>query len=230
MLRIKLVIITILFSILLPLEGQLVLAAEGDDENKTVYEEFEESPEVNENEEESPINEPVEQPVEEQLANNQFTFFDFLNLIFALFLVLMLLYVTLRFIKKKNQTYDSTKTMANLGGTSLGNNRSVQLVKVGDRILIVGVGENIQLLKEIDSEEEINRILSQQQQDVQQLLQPGDILTKIMDQFKSSKQKEKQENQNQSFKSVLASQLSELSKGRKKLLDELDEKGKKSDD
>ena len=45
-------------------------------------------------------------------------------------------------------------------GTTLGANRSVQLIKIGNQLLIVGVGENIQLLKEIDDEQEYEQIIS----------------------------------------------------------------------
>jgi flagellar protein FliO/FliZ len=231
LLRIKIVIVSVLLSLLLPLNGNVFHAAEVNDENKTVEQILKENKEESITEKDDTVldNNPIDDTPGESIPDSQFTFFDFLNLIFALFLVLMLLYVTLRFIKKKNQTYDFTRTMANLGGTSLGNNRSVQLVKVGDRILVVGVAENIQLLKEIDSEEEIKQILSQQQNDVQQILQPADIITKLVQQVKGYKKREIP-NQDSSFKSMFATQLAELSKGRKKILKELDEEGKKSDD
>jgi flagellar protein FliO/FliZ len=224
---IKVIIFTFIFCLLLPLD-HLDVQAETDDGNKSVAETFEENAEKENNENNTEPPTPFNGDEEVETIDNQFGAFDFFNVIFALFLVLMLLYVTLRFIKKKNQTYGFTKTMMNLGGTSLGNNRSVQLVKVGDRILVVGVGEDIQLLKEIDSEEEIQQILSQQQNDVQQLLQPSDIISKLVQQVKGyKKQNDKQQD---SFKSLLASQLSDLSKGRKNLLQELDKKGNKNDD
>ncbi|KAA0547926.1 flagellar biosynthesis protein FliZ [Bacillus sp. BGMRC 2118] len=175
-------------------------------------------------------NEATEEPVtpltdEEQLEtpDTNFGAFDFINLLFSLLLVLALLYVTLRFIKKKNQSFTSTKTMMNLGGTSLGGNRSVQLVKVGNRILVVGVGEDIQLLKEIDSEEEIEQLLKFQQNEVQQLLQPNDLLSKIVEKIKGYNGNQRSEHQD--FKTHLTKQLSELSKGRKDILKELEKKG-----
>jgi flagellar protein FliO/FliZ len=203
----------------------------GTDDNKSVSDALKE----NQKKEDKGTNEENDAPspllVEEGEAttvDHQFSAFDFFNVIFALFLVLMLLYVTLRFIKKKNQTYTYTKTMMNLGGTSLGGNRSVQLVKIGDRILILGVGEDIQLLKEIDSDEEVEQILTSQQNEVQQMLQPSDLVSKILGQVKALRK----ENQvaDDSFKSILSKQLSELSNGRKKMLQEIDRKGKRNDE
>ncbi len=230
-----------LFCLLLPFDTNIAFAAgvEGEnqtvdqnenEEKKTVDEFFKEN---NEDQESKEDNTEAESPLlntdtNQAAVDSQFTVFDFFNLIFALFLVFMLLYVTLRFIKKRNQTYDPTKTMINLGGTSLGNNRSVQLVKVGERILVLGVGESIQLLKEIESEDEIKQIINQQQNDVQHLLQSGDIFTKVIQQLKSRKNEQRESDS--SFKSILSSQLSELASGRKKLLEELKEKGNKSND
>ena len=58
-----------------------------------------------------------------------------------------------------------------MGGTGLGGNRSIQLVKVGDRILIVGVGEDIQLLTEIKDEAERNQLLDEYNQKIEQMIQ-----------------------------------------------------------
>ena len=50
--------------------------------------------------------------------------------------------------------------MKNLGGLSLGAQKSAQLIQIGNRLYIVGVGDNITLLKEIDNEEEMNQLLA----------------------------------------------------------------------
>ena len=71
-------------------------------------------------------------------------------MIFATVFVVGLLYFVLKFVNKNGRLFKSTQLIENLGGTALGANRSVQLIKVGNRLLIVGVGENIQLLKEIE--------------------------------------------------------------------------------
>lgn len=63
--------------------------------------------------------------------------------------------------QKKNYQMQSSNTMQNIGGIPLGQNKSVQIVRIGDRLLVVGVGENIALLDEIRDEDEIERILNQ---------------------------------------------------------------------
>ncbi|MFN2746238.1 MULTISPECIES: flagella biosynthesis regulatory protein FliZ [Bacillus] len=87
--------------------------------------------------------------------------FDFVKMIGALLFVIFLIYALVRFVNKRNRLLKPFQHVENIGGTSLGQNKSVQLVKVGNRVLVVGVGENIQLLKEIDDEKECEDILKQ---------------------------------------------------------------------
>ena len=75
---------------------------------------------------------------------------DGLKMIGALIFVIALLYFLLKFVNKKSQSYQQNRIVQHLGGTSLGGNRSVQIVKAGKQILILGVGEDVQVLSEDD--------------------------------------------------------------------------------
>lgn len=79
----------------------------------------------------------------------------------ALLFVIFLIYALVKFMNKRNRLLKPFQYVENIGGTSLGQNKSVQLIKVGNRVLVVGVGDNIQLLKEIDDEREYKEILTQ---------------------------------------------------------------------
>jgi flagellar protein FliO/FliZ len=144
-------------------------------------------------------------------------------MILATIFVVALLYFMLKFINKKSKTYKSSQLVENLGGTALGNNRSVQLIKVGSRILVVGVGENIQLLKEIDNPEELNLLISDYNEKMQQLLQPSDIVTKVLQRRKNAGQQD--ERNGSQFHSLLSQQLEDITKGRKQLYKEMEKKG-----
>ena len=89
-------------------------------------------------------------------------------MIFATVFVVGLLYFVLKFVNKKGRLFKRTQLIENLGGTTLGANRSVQLIKVGNRLFIVGVGENIQLLKEIEEEQEYEQIISEYNNQINQ--------------------------------------------------------------
>ena len=45
-----------------------------------------------------------------------------------------------------------------MGGTPLGNNKSLQLVKVGEKVYLIGVGDQVTLIKEFSESDEINSI------------------------------------------------------------------------
>ncbi|WP_237562814.1 flagellar biosynthetic protein FliO [Bacillus dakarensis] len=154
------------------------------------------------------------------------TAWDFIKMIFATIFVVALLYLLLKFINKKSHVYKSSQVVENIGGTSLGANRSVQIIKVGSRVLVLGVGENIQLLKEIEDEEEARRIIVEHNNKIEQLTSPSDIVTKVLNLRKALTTQEKErEKEASSFSSVLKNQLDHMSQDRKKLYDEMEKKG-----
>ncbi|RRN70296.1 flagellar biosynthesis protein FliZ [Peribacillus simplex] len=149
------------------------------------------------------------------------TVWEFLRMIFATIFVVSLLYILLKFINKKSKSYQKANSVENLGGTSLGANRSVQLVKVGGRILVIGVGENIQLLKEIDNPEEYEQLLRDYNDKIDQMIQPGEFAMKLKNKWLN-----KRESETASFPAEFKNQLDQMSDSRKKLLNELDRKGR----
>src|SRR3954469_17573158 len=154
------------------------------------------------------------------------TIWDFIKMIGATIFVVSLLYFVLKLVHKKGSLYKRSQLIENLGGTTLGANRSVQVIKVGQRLLVVGVGENIQLLKEIGDGQEYEQIISAYNNKMDQLVQPNDIVTKVMKKVKESTIDRKSEKNSPTFQTLLNKQLNELSIGRKKLYDEMEkEKG-----
>ncbi|WP_252313466.1 flagellar biosynthetic protein FliO [Sinobaca sp. H24] len=121
-------------------------------------------------------------------------------MILALAAVITIMYLLLKFINKRTKKYSSNQTMQNLGGVPLGQNKSVQLVKVGERLLVVGVGESIQLLKEIEDEEERETLLEQPEPE------PS---------FFFKKKQKKEDHAGFQFKSILDKRLEEIEKNRK---------------
>ena len=118
--------------------------------------------------------------------------------------------------------FKSTQLIENLGGTTLGANRSVQLIKVGNRLLLVGVGENIQLLKEIENEQPCEQIILEYNNQINQVGSPNDIISKILKRVQG-KENQKDE-QKPPFQTLLKKQLDDLSKERKKAFERFGEK------
>ncbi|MFC4735616.1 flagellar biosynthetic protein FliO [Bacillus daqingensis] len=88
-----------------------------------------------------------------------------LQLFGGLAAVLALLYFVLKLVNKKAKNFSSTRGLVNAGGVGIGTNKSVQLVKAGDRLLVLGVGDTVTLLKEITDAEEIEKLLADERSD-----------------------------------------------------------------
>ncbi|MGG5252937.1 flagellar biosynthetic protein FliO [Neobacillus sp. SM06] len=170
----------------------------------------------------SPTKQPVQKGSATTAATVGITIWDFVRMIFATIFVVALLYFLLKFINKRSKSFKSTQLVENLGGTSLGANRSVQIVKIGSGLFIVGVGENVQMLKEIDNVQERKEILAEYNNKMEQLVQPSDIVTKL---FERTKNWQPQKAKSLPFSSLLKTQLEEMANGRKKLFEEMEKKG-----
>lgn len=97
------------------------------------------------------------QPVNNNDSKGGITWVDYVKLIAALFFVVMLLYGLLKFVNSRTKRFQHAKIIHNLGGMSLGANRSIQIVKIAGTFYVVGVGENINLIKEVTDTDEIIR-------------------------------------------------------------------------
>ncbi|QLQ23392.1 MAG: flagellar biosynthetic protein FliO [Paracoccaceae bacterium] len=60
--------------------------------------------------------------------------------------------VLMRWLSSKTQGVKATQHMKHLGGVPLGKDRSVQLVKLGDQVYVLGVGDSIQLIDRLDAD------------------------------------------------------------------------------
>jgi flagellar protein FliO/FliZ len=157
------------------------------------------------------------------------TAWDVIKMILALFFVVALLYFLLKFINQKSRSFQKNRLIQNFGGTPLGGNKSIQIIKAGERILILGVGDDIRLIKEIDDADEIEGFIRQYNENLEQNLEARDIVTKIMGLLKQ-REKTDQSKPGKTFGSVWKSQMEEITKERKKALRDLENKENKSDE
>ncbi|QQK76368.1 flagellar biosynthetic protein FliO [Salicibibacter cibarius] len=78
----------------------------------------------------------------------------------ALGAVILVMFLLLKLLANRTNRFQATSTMQNLGGIGLGQQKSVQLIRVGDRLLVVGVGQTIELLREIEDEAEAKALIA----------------------------------------------------------------------
>ncbi len=154
----------------------------------------------------------------------EFGFFDFLRAIAAMVFVIALLLFLLKYINKKSRTYQSGYVIQNLGGNNLGSNKSIQIVKIGSSVYVVGVGEDVHLLKEITNQEEIEQLLKEHNQSIEQVLAPSDIFSKWIRKKKDGKE------EHFSFSNQFKQQMEEMKLNREQLRKELQRKVKRDDE
>lgn len=94
-----------------------------------------------------------------QVPDQRENFFLMLvQLFFYTALVIALIILFTRFLAKRRQLWQEHSLFQNLGGAPLGPNKSVQLVKLGEKIYVLGVGEEITLLDIIDDPDEVRQL------------------------------------------------------------------------
>ncbi|NMD69098.1 hypothetical protein HHO41_02270 [Bacillus sp. DNRA2] len=86
-------------------------------------------------------------------------FSSFIKFIFSFALVIGLLFLLMNYLSKRNRSFQSNGPILSLGGQTLGNNRSLQVVLIGQTIYIVGVGDQITLIRTITKGEEYQSLL-----------------------------------------------------------------------
>jgi len=148
------------------------------------------------------------------------TFGDVIRLIFSLLLVLGLLVLVLKWLQKKNGRITGS-VVHPLGGASFGQNRSVQVVRIGRKLYILGVGEEVRLLKEIEDETEITEMLQSGGGEPDSKEEAGTIgrfIARLKSDFRPSPPKS-------SFKEQLEQQLQDFLKERRDSLDRTIGKG-----
>lgn len=97
-------------------------------------------------------------------------------------LIVVLIYGLIKFLAARQKNLQPNQAVKLMGGTPLGNNKSLQLIKVGGQIYLIGVGDEVTLIKEFSDAEEITNI----EQDFEQ----QSVFSKKFRKKKNVKQKE----------------------------------------
>ncbi|MBG9565699.1 flagellar biosynthesis protein FliZ [Brevibacillus agri] len=81
------------------------------------------------------------------------------QVIFSLGFIAVLIFFLLRFLGRR-QVGQSQGPIKIISAAALGNGKTLQVVMIGESLYIVGVGENVQLLRRIEPGEEVDLILA----------------------------------------------------------------------
>lgn len=156
---------------------------------------------------------------------------DYIKTLFALVFVLGLLFGLLKFVNRKNKLYDKNRLMKNMGGISLGQHKSIQLVVIGESYYLIGVGDDIRLLKEITDPDEIDKLVEFYASDNSTEIVSGmlnRILAKVTGKSKSDSNVKTEESSD--FSTVFQTRLEEMKEERKRHISRLTEKERNRDE
>lgn len=83
-----------------------------------------------------------------------------LNMVAALSLVLALIYIIYRIFFRRQSLFRQAGGIRYLGGYPLGPQKSVQLVEIAGKIYVLGVADDVRLLRLIDDPEETEKVIA----------------------------------------------------------------------
>jgi flagellar protein FliO/FliZ len=119
-----------------------------------------------------------------------------IKLVFYTLIVIALIYTLVRFLAIRQRKMQHNQVFQSLGGTPLGANKSLQLVKVGGKVYLLGVADQISLIKEITDPEETSII-------ERDLEEPDSIISKnFLELFKSKEKIDDQGRPTNSFQDL----------------------------
>ncbi|WP_309121278.1 flagellar biosynthetic protein FliO [Paenibacillus sp.] len=85
---------------------------------------------------------------------------NFFQVIVVLAVVIGLIVVLIRFLAARNKRWSGDRSLQVHAGVPLGQNKSMQVVEIGDAVYIVGVGDDITLLDKIDDPDRVEAFLA----------------------------------------------------------------------
>ena len=220
--------IAFLLSISVPLGTEAAV-----DSNESIKESFERinkgtAPDA-EPEENKELDQEENTPQEASSSGVSITAWDYIKMIFALLFVIALLYGLLRFINKRNRSFQHNQLIHNLGGVGVGQGKSIQLMQIGNSLYLVGIGENINLLKEITDPQEIEE-LTKLYEDKLGSAQTLPYIMELMNKLSKNKIHKTKNNENPSFNETFQKKLDDIKRDRSEVLKDWKTKERKNNE
>lgn len=144
----------------------------------------------------------------EDTSSSSSMVWQIVRLIVGLAFVLGIIYIVLKIVGKRNGFNQQPGLLQNVGGISVGANKSVQIIRIGNRYYLIGVGDNVELLEEIDDPETMEQLMVQSEE------KDTDALSFLLNRKKDKTQK----SSGRSFDQLLNRELKSIRKNRQQLI------------
>lgn len=82
-----------------------------------------------------------------------------IQILFALALIAVLIFIVIKFFARKSQNFDSPRKLRIIAGIGVSPQKSIQVVEVGRKLYILGVGQDVNLLDKIDNPDEVSDLV-----------------------------------------------------------------------
>ncbi|KOP79041.1 flagellar protein [Lysinibacillus sp. FJAT-14745] len=173
-------------------------------------------------------NTPAAKQASDVQAAGDISAWEYIKMVLALIFVVALFYGLMKFLNKRNLNFQRNQLVQNLGGLSLGAQKSVQLLQVGKTLYLVGVGEDVQLLREITDPDEVAALLALYNER-QELATTSPYIAEVFSKFKRKNNESSPAQKKQgSFGDLFEKKISEIKQERSEELEKW--KQKENDD
>jgi flagellar protein FliO/FliZ len=75
------------------------------------------------------------------------------KLVLATTIIILIIYYGAKFINARRKSFQTSQSMQTVAVHALGQNKNLQLIRIDKKIYVIGVGENVNLIKELSEEE-----------------------------------------------------------------------------
>ncbi len=82
-----------------------------------------------------------------------------IRVLLALALIVVLIYVLIRFLSRKTRNYDSPRKLRIIAAIGLSPQKSMQVVEVGHKLYVLGVGQDVVVLDKIEHPQEVAELI-----------------------------------------------------------------------
>jgi len=133
----------------------------------------------------------------------------------ALGIVIVLIVLVLKWLSNRNRLWGVNRALRSLGGKSLGQHSSLQVVEIAGRIYVIGVGQNITLLDKIDDPEQVQEVLDCFEREAEQGWKTNQFELAFLKKWRNSKEEVYEAaasstvNPNNKFEDLLQNQLNQ---------------------
>ncbi|WP_211745935.1 flagellar biosynthetic protein FliO [Paenibacillus sp. Marseille-Q4541] len=111
------------------------------------------------------------------------------TVIFVLIIIVVCIVLLIRFLGRKNQSFFQKRTMRVIGGVGLGPSKSLQIVEVGSKLYILGIGDDVHMIDTLSDPEEIRALIVQFEQEGTSEPSLAKLITGVKNQLLKNKNK-----------------------------------------